>query len=75
MKKETSFLTSLKNSLKRLVGGRAQSSTSQPYPAASCCGKSSQQMYQRLDALLKENARLNEEIRLLKEFLDREYDV
>ena len=75
MKKATSFLTSLKNSLKRLVRGRAQSSTSQPYPAASCCGKSSQQMYQRLDALLKENAQLNEEIQILKEFIECEYDV
>jgi hypothetical protein len=31
-------------------------------------------MYQRLDVLLKENARLNEEVHLLKEFIDREYD-
>jgi hypothetical protein len=31
-------------------------------------------MHHRLDSLLKENARLNEEIRLLKEFIDREYD-
>ena len=75
MKKETSFLTSLKNSLKHLVGGRAQSSTSQPYQGASCCELSSQQLYQRLDALLKERVALREEIRLLKEFIDREYDV
>ena len=74
MKKETSFLTSLKNYLKLWVGGRAQSSTSQPYRAASFCGRSSQKMHHRLDSLLKENARLNEEIRLLKEFIDREYD-
>ena len=74
MKMETSFLTSLKNSLKRWAGEKAQTSTSQHYPAQSCCGKSSQQMYQKLDALSRENARLTEEIRLLKEFNDREYD-
>jgi hypothetical protein len=74
MKKAMLSLTSLKNSLKRLVGGREPSSTSQPYPAASCCGKSSQQIRQRMDALLKENVRLTEEIRIMKEFIDREYD-
>jgi hypothetical protein len=67
-------LTSLKNSLKRWVGAKAQSSTSQPYRDASCCGKPKQHIHQKLDALLRENAQLNEEIRLLKEYIDREYD-
>ena len=69
------FLTSLKNSLKRWVGAKVPSSTSPPYQGGSCCGKSSQKMHQRMDALMKENARLNEEIRLLQEFIECEYDV
>jgi len=32
-------------------------------------------MHPKMDALLKENARLTEEIRLLKEFIDREFDL
>ena len=75
MKKAMLFLTSLKNSLKRLVGEKAQTSTSQHYPAQSCCGKSSQQMYQKLDALSKENARLKQEIETLEAFDNREYDL
>ena len=68
-------LTSLKNYLKRWVGAKAPSSTSQPYRGGSCCGKSNQHIHQKLNALLKENAQLNEEIRILKEFIECEYDV
>ena len=74
MKMETSFLTSLKNSLKRWAGARAQSSTSQLYQGASCCGKSNLHPNQKLIQLLEEREALREEIRLLKEFIDREYD-
>jgi hypothetical protein len=68
-------LTSLKNSLKRWAGEKAQTSTSQHYPAQSSCAKSKQHIHQKLDALLKENARLTEEVQFLKQELTKEYDL
>lgn len=75
MKKVISHLKSLKSSLKRWVGVKAQSSTSQPSVKESCCERFDQQTLKKLATLLDENRRLKEEIRLMKLEQDRSFDV
>ena len=75
MKKAISYLKSLKSSLKQWVGAKAQSSTSRPLGKDSCCAKYNDQTLKRLSQLLDENAKLKEEIRLMKLEEDRRFDV
>jgi hypothetical protein len=68
--------TFLKNSWKRWVGATEQPSISTSSGTASSSGKSSQQtILNKLQELALENHRLKEEVRLLKQQLDPEYDV
>ena len=61
---------------KRFLGEREQPSTLTSSVTASSSGRSSQQtILNKLQELAVENHRLKEEVRLLKQQLDPEYDV
>ena len=61
---------------KRFLGERGQPSTLTSSVTASSSGRSSQQtILNKLQELAVENHRLKEEVRLLKQQLDPEYDV
>jgi hypothetical protein len=68
-------LTSLKNSWSQWAGAKEPSSTSQHCQEGSPCVKSHQSPIVRVAELTVENRRLKEELSLIKQRLDREFDV
>ena len=76
MKKVTSYFRSLKNSLKQWAGEKAQSLTSMSSGIVSSFESANRQQLQaKFDKLVEDNAKLQEEIRLLKDYMDTEFDV